>query len=38
MSDPMYVVHNGQVCIMVKRAGKWVYIPEREYSYDDTPL
>ena len=34
----MYVVRNGQVCVMVNRNGKWVYIPEREYTFGDTPL
>lgn len=34
----MYVVYNGQVCVMVYCDGKWVYIPEREYTPGVTPL
>lgn len=30
----MYVVHNGQVCVMVydEKRRQWVYIPENEYK------
>ena len=40
----MFVVYKGKVCVMVKRNGRWVYIPEKEYrpeqevSFGDTPL